>query len=192
TTDGRTVYMLDSRERNTGALFAIDADSGERRLMHEDRRADVAGAMRHPETGVVQAALVNYLRNEWTVIDPAIEADLERLAAIGDGDINVVSRTLADDLWVVVHSSSTAPPKYYLYERSSNEIRLWSETRPELPDARTAPMHTAEIPSRDGLTLPSYYTLPPGSDPDGDGKPVSPVPTVLFVHGGPWGRDAYG
>ena len=192
TSDGKTVYMLDSRERNTGALFAIDADGGDRRLVHEDPRADVAGVMRHPETGVVQAALVNYLRNEWTAIDSAIEADLERLAAIGDGDTNVASRTLADDLWVVVHSSSTAPPKYYLYERSSGEIRLWFETRPELAGARTAPMRTAEIPSRDGLTLPSYYTLPPGSDPDGDGKPASPVPTVLFVHGGPWGRDGYG
>jgi dipeptidyl aminopeptidase/acylaminoacyl peptidase len=53
-------------------------------------------------------------------------------------------------------------------------------------------MHTAEIQSRDGLTLPSYYTLPPASDPDGDGKPASPVPTVLLVHGGPWGRDGYG
>ncbi|HEX6998386.1 MAG TPA: S9 family peptidase [Gammaproteobacteria bacterium] len=192
TADGKTIYMRDSRERNTGALFAIDAETGERRLVHEDPRSDVVGAMAHPQTGVVQAALVNYLRNEWTVLDPAIAADLDRLRAIGEGDVNVVSRTLADDLWVVVHVSSTAPPKYYLYDRASGETRLWFETRPELRDARTAPMRTAEIPSRDGLTLPSYYTLPPGSDPDGDGKPTSPVPTVLLVHGGPWGRDGYG
>ncbi|HEY8518748.1 MAG TPA: S9 family peptidase [Gammaproteobacteria bacterium] len=192
TADGNTIYMLDSRERNTGALFALDAETGERRLVHEDSRSDVLGAMVHPETGVVQAVLVVYLRNEWTVIEPAIAADLERLRAIGDGDVNVVSRALADDLWVVVHASSTAPPKYYLYDRESGETRLWFETRPELGDARTATMHTAEIPSRDGLTLPSYYTLPPGSDPDGDGKPDSPLPTVLLVHGGPWGRDGYG
>jgi dipeptidyl aminopeptidase/acylaminoacyl peptidase len=40
--------------------------------------------------------------------------------------------------------------------------------------------------------LVSYLTLPPGTDPDGDGKPNRPVPLVLFVHGGPWARDSYG
>jgi dipeptidyl aminopeptidase/acylaminoacyl peptidase len=192
TADGKTVYMRDSRDRNTGALFAIDAATGERRVVHEDPRADVVGALVHPETGVVQAALVIYLRNEWTVIDPAIAADLQKLEAIGEGDVNVVSRSFKDDKWVVVHSSSTAPPIYYLYDRASGQTKLWFESRPALEGAVTAPMHTAEIKSRDGLTLPSYYTLPPASDPDGDGKPASPVPTVLFVHGGPWGRDAYG
>jgi len=34
--------------------------------------------------------------------------------------------------------------------------------------------------------------LPPTSDPDGDGKPSQPLPLVLFVHGGPWGRDNWG
>jgi dipeptidyl aminopeptidase/acylaminoacyl peptidase len=34
--------------------------------------------------------------------------------------------------------------------------------------------------------------LPPGSDPDGDGKPDKPVPMVLNVHGGPWARDSWG
>jgi dipeptidyl aminopeptidase/acylaminoacyl peptidase len=192
TADGKTLYMRDSRERNTGALFAIDTATGERQLVHEDERADVGGVMVHPETGVVQAALVNYLRNEWTVIDPAIAADLEKLEEIGDGEVNVTSRTLADDKWVVVLTSSTAPPRVFLYDRTAGMTRHWFDVRPALAGAITAPMHTAEIQSRDGLTLPSYYTLPPASDPDGDGKPAVPVPTVLFVHGGPWGRDGYG
>ena len=54
------------------------------------------------------------------------------------------------------------------------------------------PMHALEIASRDGLTLPSYLTLPVGSDPDGDGRPDEAVPMILFVHGGPWARDSYG
>jgi dipeptidyl aminopeptidase/acylaminoacyl peptidase len=192
TADGKTLYMLDSRERDTGALFSIDTATGERKLLHEDARADVGGAMLHPATGVVQAAAVNYLRNEWTVLDPAIAGDLEKLEQIGDGDVNVGSRTLADDKWVVVLTSSTAPPRIFLYDRTAGTTRHWFDVRPALAGAITAPMHTAEIKSRDGLTLPSYYTLPPESDPDGDGKPAAPVATVLFVHGGPWGRDGYG
>jgi dipeptidyl aminopeptidase/acylaminoacyl peptidase len=49
-----------------------------------------------------------------------------------------------------------------------------------------------EIKSRDGLTLVSYLTLPVGTDPDGDCRPNAPLPLVLNVHGGPWGRDTYG
>src|SRR3546814_11941213 len=63
---------------------------------------------------------------------------------------------------------------------------------PELQGAPLQVMHPVEIPSRDGLTLPSYLTLPPGSDSDGDGRPDQPAPMVLLVHGGPWARDGYG
>ncbi len=53
-------------------------------------------------------------------------------------------------------------------------------------------MHPIVITSRDGLNLVSYYTLPPGSDSDGDAWPDEPFPTVLVVHGGPWARDTWG
>jgi len=42
------------------------------------------------------------------------------------------------------------------------------------------------------LKLVSYYSLPTEVDPSGGGKALHPVPMVLFVHGGPWGRDEYG
>ncbi len=65
-------------------------------------------------------------------------------------------------------------------------------TRPELEGAPLVAMHPREIKARDGLTLVSYLSLPPGSDANGDGVPDRPVPMVLFVHGGPWARDEYG
>ncbi|MDH3418654.1 MAG: alpha/beta fold hydrolase, partial [Gammaproteobacteria bacterium] len=110
----------------------------------------------------------------------------------GDGEIRVASRTLTDDRWVVVLISSTAPARYYLYDRNAGTTELWFEARPALADAVTTPMHSAEIESRDGLTLVSYYTLPVASDADGDGRPATPGPMVLLVHGGPWYRDFYG
>ena len=38
----------------------------------------------------------------------------------------------------------------------------------------------------------AYLTLPAGSDRNGDGRPDSPLPLVLFVHGGPWERTDSG
>jgi dipeptidyl aminopeptidase/acylaminoacyl peptidase len=45
-------------------------------------------------------------------------------------------------------------------------------------------MKPVVIKSRDGKDLVSYLTLPPNA--------AGPVPTVLFVHGGPWARDYWG
>ena len=38
----------------------------------------------------------------------------------------------------------------------------------------------------------SYLSLPKSSDPKASGRPDHALPMVLFVHGGPWGRDDYG
>lgn len=193
THDGKTLYLVDSRERNTGAMYAMDMASGERTLLREDARADVTGALAHPATGIVQAASANFLRSDWQALDPAIQQDLDRLKQLaGDGEFYVNSRTLDDRTWVVTVVRSDAPSTVHLYDRDSGNATLWFNTRPELDGKPLAKMWPVEIGSRDGLTLPSYYTLPAGSDPDGDGKPNQPVPMVLLVHGGPWARDGYG
>jgi len=40
--------------------------------------------------------------------------------------------------------------------------------------------------------LVAYYSLPFGSDSNGDGIPDEPVPMVFTPHGGPWWRDHWG
>ncbi|MGO1719298.1 MAG: S9 family peptidase [Luteimonas sp.] len=192
TLDGQTLYMRDSRERNTSALYAIDTASGERTLVHEDARADVGSSLSDPATGEIQAVSVNYLRNEWTVLDQDIAADLERLEQIGPGEVSVGSRTLDDSTWIVSYSAAEAPAKYYRYDRDSGALDELFSARPALDGTPLVPMWPVELTSRDGLDLVSYLTLPAHADPDGDGKPDQAVPMVLFVHGGPWARDRYG
>jgi dipeptidyl aminopeptidase/acylaminoacyl peptidase len=192
TKDGATLYMQDSRGRNTSALFAIDTATGEKTLVHEDARADLWGTLRDPATGRVQAVGVNYLRNEWTALDDGIRADLEKLKAIGPGEASVNTRTLDDRTWIVAYSAAEAPVEYYRYDRGNGALTRLFSGRPALEGKPLVPQWPQEIRSRDGLTLVSYLTLPAHADADGDGKADAPVPMVLLVHGGPWARDAYG
>ncbi|MDH5830892.1 S9 family peptidase [Luteimonas sp. M1R5S18] len=193
--DGSTLYMRDSRERNTAALFAVDAAGGGKRLLHEDARADIGGNLADPRTGEVQAVSVNYLREQWTVLDDAIRADLARLDAIGPGEASINTRTLDDRTWIVAYSAAESPVEYYRYDRDGQGggtlTRLFSG-RPALEGKPLVPMWPLELQSRDGKTLVSYLTLPPHADANQDGKADAPVPMVLLVHGGPWARDAYG
>jgi dipeptidyl aminopeptidase/acylaminoacyl peptidase len=48
------------------------------------------------------------------------------------------------------------------------------------------------VRSRDGLDLVSYYSLPADSQGADKARPDQPLPMVLYVHGGPWGRDRWG
>ncbi|MBU2587895.1 MAG: S9 family peptidase [Alphaproteobacteria bacterium] len=192
TTDGGTLYWIDSRGRNTAALFAQDTATGEKRKIAEDAKADIGSTLRDPLTGEVEAYAVDYLTTRWTAIDPDIGAALAWLDDRLDGDFGVSSRTDDDQTWIVWNDPLTRPVATYIYDRTAKTLTPFYTSRPALEGMPLQPMHGLEIASRDGLTLPSYLTLPPGSDSNGDGRPDNPVPMVLLVHGGPWGRDTYG
>lgn len=191
TVDGKTLYLYESRNRNTTGLYAIDTTSNKKSLVLEDARADVGGTLVDPKNGDVQAASVDYLRQEWKPIGDALAADLAKLKALGPGDISVNARTLDDRTWIVAYSAAEAPAVYYKYVRGGTPEKLFS-ARPALDGKPLAAQWPQELKSRDGLTLPSYLTLPRSADVNGDGKADKPVPMVLLVHGGPWGRDTYG
>jgi len=192
TLDGKTLYWVDSRDRDTAALVAQDVATGAKTIIAENARADIGGALTNPRTGRVEAYSVNYLKNEWTPLGNAVAADLAFLKKELPGEFAVTSRTLADDKWTVAVASSSAPATTWLYDRKAKKLTKLFASRPALDGLPLSKMHPVEIKARDGLTLVSYLTLPPGSDPDGDGRPSAAVPMVLLVHGGPWGRDAYG
>ncbi|QSB46095.1 S9 family peptidase [Tsuneonella flava] len=192
TTDGKTLYWLDSRGRDTAALYAQDVATGERKVIAENDKADIGGVMTDPITGEVEAYSVDYLKTEWTALDPDIKASLDWLDSKFDGEFGVSSRTDDDTKWIVWNDPVSAPSKTYIYDRKAKTLTDFYTTRPELAGAPLQPMQPLEITSRDGLTLVSYLTLPPGSDSNADGVPDAPVPMVLLVHGGPWARDGYG
>lgn len=192
TADGKTLYWLDSRGRDTAAAIAQDVATGRKTIVAENARADIGGAMSNPRTGRLEAYAVNYLKNEWVPLGGAVKGDLDFLKSRLKGEIAVTSRTEADDKWIVAVDPVTAPSSAHLYDRKAKTLTKLYTTRPELEGAPLAAMHPVEIRTRDGLNMVSYLTLPVGSDPDGDGRPNKAVPLVLVVHGGPWGRDSYG
>jgi dipeptidyl aminopeptidase/acylaminoacyl peptidase len=192
TSDGATLYWIDSRGRNTAALIAQDTATGEKRLIAEDDNADISNTLRDPVTGEVEAWAVDYLTTQWHASDPDTAASLKWLGERLEGDFGINSRTDDDSVWIVWNDPLTKPVRTFIYDRKVGTLTPFYVSRPELEGMPLQPMHPREIASRDGLTLPSYLTLPPGSDADGDGVPDAPVPMVLLVHGGPWARDGYG
>jgi dipeptidyl aminopeptidase/acylaminoacyl peptidase len=189
---GKILYLQDSRNRDTGGLFALDLETGKQTLIADDPRADVGNVMAHPTEKTIQAVSFNYTKDEWRILDDAIRADMDYLKTVEDGEVLVTSRTLDDKLWTVAYLLDDGPVKFYLYDRDKKNAKFLFNSRDDLADYEFVKMHTPIIKSRDGLNLVSYLSLPQGSDPDGDGIPDKPLPLVLDVHGGPWARDDWG
>ncbi len=189
---GMTLYLVDSRGRNTAAMTAMDLQTGRTTLLAEDPRADVAGLLQHPTENTVQAVSFDYTRRDWKVLDPSIQMDLEYLKTVADGDISVTSRTLDDQHWTVAYLQDDGPVRFYLYDRAIRRATFVFTNRQALEGLPLAHMQPLVITTRDGLDLVSYLTLPLEADSKGDARPERPLPMVLLVHGGPWARDAWG
>ena len=184
TSDGKLLYWTDSRGRDTAALAAQDVASGQFSVVAQDPRADIGAAMYDPRTGRAQAYELEYLRREQIALDPAVKADLAYLKREAKGNFEIVSRSEADDKWIVAIDRVSTPYSTWLYERRGKRLSKLFVARPELEGAPLVAMQDHEIKTRDGMTLVSYLSLPKGAK--------GPVPMVLFVHGGPWARDGYG
>lgn len=190
--EGVTLYLKDSRGRNTSALVAQHLETGAITLLAEDALADAHDVIVHPTEKHVQAVSFVYARKRWQVLDSLFAADLAWLRAEADGEIEIASRTLDDRLWVVLYLVDDGPARYYLYDRQERALHFLFTNRQALEGLPLAPMHSVVIPARDGLNLVAYYTLPVNSDSDGDGIPDAPLPMVFMPHGGPWARDSWG
>jgi dipeptidyl aminopeptidase/acylaminoacyl peptidase len=189
---GRKVYLVDSRDRNTSALTILNLDAGRHKLVAEDPRADLDGVMKHPTEKHIQAVSFNYDRRRFVILDESIRGDIEALEKVSRGELQVVDRTDDDSLWVVAYLRDDGPLEYYLWDRKDQKERYLFNNRKDLEGLLLSQMDSVIIPARDGFSLVSYLTLPPWIETDDDGRPVTPLPMVLLVHGGPWARDSWG
>ena len=189
---GKKTYLIDSRERNTAALKQWDLETGDIELLAENDLADISGAIAHPTEKHIQAVFFTHARRQWKVLDASIQPDLDYLKTVADGEIQLTSRTLADDKWTVAYTMDNGPVDFYLYDRTKREAKFLFTSDPDLAELPLVKMHDVIIKSRDGLDLVSYLSLPPGTDPENTGRPLTPLPMVLNVHGGPWARDSWG
>jgi acylaminoacyl-peptidase len=184
------VLMRTSLGRNTAVYGWHDWASGRETVIAEHPAADCADLVLDPATYEVEAVAATSARQEWIHVAPAIAAEFALLQKqLAGFEFYVESQTDDNRRWIVMAHRAEQPATYYLLDRDRQSLGELFRARPALVPYRLAPMHPVRGKSRDGLDLVSYLTLP--AEVDGD-RPAEPLPMVLIVHGGPWGRDTYG
>jgi dipeptidyl aminopeptidase/acylaminoacyl peptidase len=184
--DGRELYWLDSRDRDTAAVVAQDLESGTRRVIADDRRADFTGIMLDPITEHPVAAARSYERVQWQVLDPDYRDDFDCLTRQSRGDLTITGISQDRQQWIVAYQYDDAPLEYFHYNRAGRQARRLFSSTPAWEGLPFVPMEPVIIRARDGLELVCYLSRPRGA------PPKAPLPMVLLVHGGPWSRDVWG
>jgi dipeptidyl aminopeptidase/acylaminoacyl peptidase len=78
----------------------------------------------------------------------------------------------------------TDPGSYYVYDKASRHLDEIAIVRVALLEKTLAPVRSITFPAADGVSVPAYLTLPPGST----GKNL---PAIVLPHGGPSARDKW-
>jgi dipeptidyl aminopeptidase/acylaminoacyl peptidase len=184
--DGKELYWLDSRGRDTAVALAQDLASGATRVLAEDAKADMVEMLLEPVTYRPIASAGVHARTNWRVIDPAYADDFAALTRLSDGDITYVG--LSDDRQqaVAYFERDAGSGRFYHYDRAAKKGRLLFPARPALDQVPLVPLEPVTVRTRDGFDLVCYLSRPR------DAVPGKPLPMVLCVHGGPWSRDFWG
>jgi dipeptidyl aminopeptidase/acylaminoacyl peptidase len=184
--DGREIYWLDGRGRNTAAVIARDVSSGSVRVLVEDPLCDFTGILLDPVLDRPIAAVCARERQRWQVLDAAFADDFACLTHLNAGDLAITGMSMDRQHWLIAYYHDDAPLEYFHYDRSCRLARRLFSSTPALDGAPLVKMEPVTIRARDGLELVSYLSRPR------DSSPTDRLPMVLLVHGGPWARDVWG
>ncbi len=185
--DGPCFYALSNRGRDCQALVTIDpARPDDETEVYSIDGHDLDGASYSRLRRVLTVASYQTDKPGRHFFDESSRRLYERLQAQLPGDeIALQSGTRDEKKFIVAAYSDRSPGSRYLYDVDADTLDKLADINPVLDPADMAPMQPVAYPSRDGLTLHGYLTLPVG-------RPARGLPCIVNPHGGPWVRDGWG
>jgi dipeptidyl aminopeptidase/acylaminoacyl peptidase len=188
--DGKRAYMQTNKGAGVDltALALLDPETGKTEIVESDplKKVDFGGAFFNEATDELAFTYYEEDRPRYYFKDKGFGADFKWLDGKFPGkEVNLSSTTLDEQTWLVSASSDTEPGETYLFDRKNHKLALQYKIREKLPRESLAEMRPVHYKSSDGLEIPAYLTLPKG-------VPAKNLPTIIFPHGGPWGRDVWG
>ena len=182
--NGKILYIIGNHDANAERLIALDLETRQENAIASDSQYDVGDIFIHPTKREIQAVSFYKDKQEWQILDQSIAEDFEAIGKFRPGEFDLTSRNLADTTWLISYMTDDGPVYYYAFDRTSKTFTFLFSNQPKLEGLPLSSMEPISYTARDGLTIHGYLTKPVNV--------ATPVPTVLLVHGGPWGRDTWG
>ena len=178
------VSDINAEGREILAVLPLDGSPGKPLLEHAEH--DVSGVAFDGITHAPIRVILGGLEQPQQWIDKDAERLYRRVAgAFGGKRVEVYGRSEDGKRVLASVESPSSPPVYYFVDFGTNKADIVGEAYPALADAKLGEVRAIQYKARDGVMVPAYLTLPPGSSGKG-------LPLVVLPHGGPEARDGYG
>lgn len=187
--DNKRIYVRTNKGNvDLVELALMDADTGAVTKVESDPlgKVDLDSVWFSDLTDELEATVYEDDRERIYFKDKRIEkiyGDIKK--RLGNRDLAFQSVTKDEQKFIVVSYSDVDPGTVWTYDVKSKNLSTLYQVREKLDRSALSPMKPVRYKSSDGLEIPAYLTIPKGSS----GKNM---PAVLFIHGGPWGRDSWG
>lgn len=185
--DLNIVYGFARRNGRRG-LYSVSLDEAmTEKLIFEHPEVDAGGLIRMGRRNRVVGVSYTTEKNQLQFFDP----ELNRLrTALGKAIpglplINFIDSSLDESKLLLWAGSDVDPGRYFLFDKKTKQLNETLLARPWLEKVTLPTMKPISYRTADGVMVPGYLTLPPGSD----GKNL---PGILMPHGGPGSRDVWG
>ena len=185
----RFIWALSNRGRDKQALVKINTQTGLEDVVYADPRVDVSTVLLHPQNQQPMLLAVEPDYQERIIFDAPLQATFEK----------ALPPLIQQARWrfqpYSISRDGTRITALILTETGGHNVLIntQAQTITVLGDAGLSRIHAQsplpsnkpiQFTSRDGVPLHGYLTLSAGTE----GKNL---PTVLYVHGGPWARDTW-
>jgi dienelactone hydrolase len=187
---GELVYIVTNAgaEVEFNRLESINLVTGERLVVCEDPQLsnDLCDAIFDREMRGVLACRFYRDQSEYVWLSSESEQRFKTLRALlPDGDLRVCDASKGGNEWIVTVTRDTQPDSEYFYDSLKGNLVQLSAQTSCISTASFGKMKILHYQARDGLIIPAYLTLPPGSQQKN-------LPVVVFPHGGPNKRNYWG
>lgn len=181
--DHQFLWALSNRGRDKLALVKVDLGSGTEQLVHADPRVDLSQAYISRKTLEPLAVALDPSYQEWKFFDARLRAAVEKLLGKDPARLEIGNISRDENLLVatvVRHDGG----QHVLVDLAQQQVTVLGDVALSRIHAQSPlpRQHPIAFTGRDGLALHGYLTLPAGSS-------GQHLPTVVYVHGGPWVRD---
>ncbi len=178
------LWALSNRGRDKLALVKVDLGNGTEQVVLADSRVDLSQAYISTKTLEPLAVALDPGYQEWKFFDPRLQTAAEKL--MGKGHVRLeIGNFSRDEKLLVATVTREDGTQHVLVDLTQQQITVLGDVSVSRTNAPGSLPHQrpVEFSSRDGLVLHGYLTLPTLS------SSAKQLPTVLYVHGGPWSRD---
>jgi acetyl esterase/lipase len=173
--DTEALFTYDIAKRQLGAepLVAVDGYDVDRGFVADEQQRQVVG-VRLQTSQTLTVWFDDSLASAQKAVDAALPKDRSNLLICG--------RCVGAERFIVRSSGPRLSAEYLVYDRRAGRLTSLGKARPWLAEDSQGQRSFHRVKARDGLVLPVVMTHPAGKATD------QPLPTVMWVHGGPWVR----